>query len=203
MDSKRTRRFLIVAFALSLLIHLIVTLFARWPFQAPTEEVQVVSITHVHTTRIAHAPTPPPHTPQPAPSVVATAPPRKVAMGTGRGAVTAPSAAPTPLPTPVPTVAATPNCTTNDSPVELVATPGPPDIAPGARADAANGITRVRVIVGPQGAVESATVVASSGSSSMDLVAVGLARAAQYAPATHACKAIASDYTFSVRWAPW
>jgi len=66
MDNKRTRRFLIVAFALSLLIHLILTGIIRWPFAQENDEVQVVRIEHLHATRIAHV-VPPPHTPPPAP----------------------------------------------------------------------------------------------------------------------------------------
>jgi TonB family protein len=199
MDNKRARRFLIVAFALSLLIHLIVTQAVRWPFQAPEEEVQIVHMEHVRTTRIAHVPTPPPHTPRPAPSAVVTSAPKKVALGNGPG-TRAQIATPAPTIAPTPTAAPTQNCTTSDTPVQVVATPAPPEeIAPAARADHITNVARIRVIVDPNGSVSSATVLQSSGSSSMDLVAVSLARAAQYAPATHACKAIASDYTFQVR----
>jgi len=203
MDNKRARRFLIVAFALSLLIHLIVTQVIRWPFRPPEDDVQIVRIEHLHATRIAHVPSPAPHTPRPAPSAIATAAPAKLAVGNGHGAL-AQSASPAPTPAPTPTAAPTPNCVTNDTPVEILAEPPPPtEIAPAARADRITGIARIRVIVDPNGSVSSATVLQSSGSSSMDLVAVSLARAAQYAPATHACKAIASDYTFQVRLNPY
>jgi TonB family protein len=203
MDNKRARRFLIVAFALSLLIHLIVTQVVRWPFQAPEEEVQIVRLEHVRTTHIAHIPSPPPHTPQPAPSARPSLAPKKVAIGNGHGAL-ARTASPRPTPVPTPTAAPTPNCATSDTAVELVGTPPPPsEIAPEARAERISNIARIRVIVDPNGNVSSATVLQSSGSSSMDLVAVSMARAAQYAPATHACKAIASAYTFQVRFNPY
>jgi TonB family protein len=202
MDNKRARRFLIVAFALSLLIHLTITQVIRWPFRPPEEDVQIVRIEHLHATRIAHVPSPPPHTPRPAPSAVVTAAPAKVAAGNGRGAV-ARTASPAPTIVPTPTAAPTPNCATGDTPVQLVAKPDAPDIAAAARAERITNVARIRVIVDPNGSVSGATVVQSSGSSSMDLVAVSLARAAQYAPATHACKAIASDYTFAVRFNPY
>ncbi len=203
MDNKRARRFLIVAFALSLLIHLIVTQVVRWPFQPTEEEVQIVRMEHVHTTRIAHIPTPAPHTPRPAPSPRATSKPTKIAMGNGRGPL-AQTASPVPTPPPTPTAAPTPNCPSNDTAVQVVATPAPPsEIAPEARAERITNIARIRVIVDPNGNVSSATVLQSSGSSSMDLVAMSMARAAQYAPATHACKAVASAYTFQVRFNPY
>jgi TonB family protein len=203
MDNKRARRFLIVAFVLSLLIHLMVTQVVRWPFQTPEDEVQIVRIEHVHTTRIAHLPTPPPHTPQPAPSAIPSVAPKKVAVGNGHGPL-ARTASPVPTPVPTPTAAPTPNCVANDTAVQVLATPSPPsDIAPEARAEHITNIARIRVIVDPNGSVSNATVLQSSGSSSMDLVAESMARAAQYAPATHACKAIASAYTFQVRFIPY
>jgi TonB family protein len=81
--------------------------------------------------------------------------------------------------------------------------PPPSEIASAARADRITNVARIRVIVDPNGSVSNATVLQTSGSSSMDLVAISLARAAQYAPATHACKAIASDYTFQVQFNPY
>jgi TonB family protein len=202
MDNKRARRFLIVAFALSLLIHLIVTQVMRWPFRPSEEEVQIVRIEHLHTTRIAHVPTPL-HTPRPSPSAIPSTAPKNVAIGNGRGAPAQP-ASPVPTVAPTPTAAPTLNCVANDTPVEMVASPPPPsEIAPAARAERVSNIARIRVVVDPNGSVSSATVLQSSGSSSMDVVAVSLARAAQYAPATHACKAIASDYTFQVKFNPY
>jgi TonB family protein len=205
MDSKATRRFLIVAFALSLLLHLILTGIIRWPFAPQSDEVQIVSIEHLHTTHIAHVPTPPRLTPAPPPQHRA---PVHVAKATAinpnstlsEGKAVFGTASPE---SPAPAATATPNCATNDTPVQMIASPPQPDLPPAARADQANGIARVRLVVNPQGGIESATIAGSSGSSSMDQVAVSMARAAQYAPATHACKAIASDYTYSVKFFPW
>jgi TonB family protein len=202
MDDKRTRRFLIVAFALSLLIHLILTGIIRWPFRPSSDDVQVVSIQHLHTTRIAQV-TPPPHTPAPrfVPVHVAKATAVNPRSSLTEGTIV--SGTPAAAASPVPTASPTPNCATNDSPVQLIASPPPPDIPAADRSDRTSGIARVRVIVDPNGSVENATVLSSSGSASLDLVAVSMARAAQYSPAMHACKAIANDYTYSVKFVAW
>jgi TonB family protein len=206
MDNARARRFLIVAFALSLLIHLILTGVIRWPFAPETEEVQIVRIEHLHATRIAHVPPPPPHTPAPAPPrrvpvhvAKATAINPNSSLTQGR-IITGPTESPAP---PTPAATATPNCATSDTAVQMIASPSPPDIPPAARGDQTNGITRVRVIVNPQGSIESTAVIGSSGNSSLDQVAIAMARQAQYAPATHACKAVASDYTYAVKFIAW
>ncbi len=208
MENKRARRFLIVAFALSLLIHLIASGVIRWPFGTPDEsEVQIVRIEHMHTIRIAHLPPPPAHTPKPAPAIRHIAPVH-VAKATAQSGQSTSSEGKAVYGTPSAVASASaapsPNCSANDTPVQLMASPEPPsDIAPAARAERITNIARVRVIVDPNGSVSSATVLQSSGSSSMDLVAVGMARAAQYAPATHGCKAIASDYTMQIKFSPY
>jgi periplasmic protein TonB len=205
MDNKRTRRFLIVAFALSLLIHLILTGIIRWPFAQENDEVQVVRIEHLHATRIAHV-VPPPHTPPPAP-------PRRVPVHVARATAINPNstqgegrivtAATAPPASPAPAATATPNCAANDTPVQVTAAAPQPEMASGARADQKSGIARVRLVVDPQGGIESATVIESTGSTSLDQVAVTMARSAQYAPATHACKAVAADFTYAVKFYPW
>jgi len=205
MDSKRTRRFLIVAFALSILIHLVLTGIIRWPFAPSSDEVQVVSIEHVHATRIAHV-SPPPRTPAPAP-------PRRVPVHVAKATAVSPNAnrgegrvvtGPTPSPAPAtPAPSATSGCATNDSPVQVIASAPPPEIAPATRGDQKSGIARVRVVVDSQGNIESAAVIQSSGSASLDQFAVTMARGASYAPATRACKAVASAFTYSVQFYAW
>jgi len=206
MDGKRTRRLLIVAFALSLLLHVIVTFFIRWPFRPSPDEVQIVHIERLRPMRIAHVVKVPP-TPSPPPRHVAVSVPKRSFATSAPGGRGGRGVAVTPAPTtaaqPTPTAAPTQNCATNDTPVQLVASPPPPDIASGARGDAVSGVARVRVIVDPQGNVESASVVSSSGSPALDLVAQTMARSAAYSPATHACKAVASAYVFSVKFIAW
>ncbi len=215
MDARRSRRLLIAAFALSLLIHLIVASGVRWPFVRTRDETEVVHVQNMRVTRIAHVPTPPPHTPPPqtppptaSPAPARSAPPAPhlppSSSGTG-GATGRVLSKRTPAPTPVPTPApsATVQCANNDLPAQLAASPPPPEISPQARADSVTGTTKVRVQLDANGAVQGTTVVDSSGSGSLDLVAVSMARAAQYTPAQHDCKAVASDYTFSVKFVAW
>jgi TonB family protein len=85
----------------------------------------------------------------------------------------------------------------------VIATPGPPDIPVEARADDTNGIASVRVSLGPEGQVLTAAVAQSTGNSSLDLVAVGMARDARYSAALHDCKPVAGSYTFSVKFVAW
>ena len=69
MNAKQTRRLFIVAFALSLLVHLIAVLFIHWRVITPNDEgPTVVHIAHIHLVRITRVPTPPPPTPVPAPT---------------------------------------------------------------------------------------------------------------------------------------
>ena len=215
MDARRSRRLLIAAFALSLLIHLIVASGVRWPFGRTRDETEIVHVEHLRVTRIAHVPTPPPHTPPPqTPPPTATprpAPrarpaahrplsPSGIAGATGKaGAVATPVPKPEVTPAPASTIA----CANNDLPPTLAASPPPPDISAQARADGVSGTARIRVTLDANGTVQNAAVVDSSGSGSLDLVAMSMARAAQYTPAQHDCKAIASDYTFSVKFVSW
>jgi hypothetical protein len=43
----------------------------------------------------------------------------------------------------------------------------------------------------------------STGNTSLDLVAVSMARDARYSPALHDCKPIAAAYDFSVKFVAW
>ena len=85
----------------------------------------------------------------------------------------------------------------------MIGSPPPPDIPAGARGAATNGETHVRVDISDRGVVTGATVTTSSGNTSLDFVAETLARAAQYSPATHQCRAVASSYDFTARFIPW
>jgi TonB family protein len=59
------------------------------------------------------------------------------------------------------------------------------------------------VLVDPDGKAQDVAVIASSGSSSLDQIVVGVARTAQYTPAMHACKAVAGDYMYAVEFFAW
>jgi TonB family protein len=72
-----------------------------------------------------------------------------------------------------------------------------------ARAQGTDGTAAVDVRLDDTGQVTAATVVHSTGNSSLDAIAVSLARAARYTPALHDCRAVASAYTFSVKFFAW
>ncbi|MDE2482954.1 MAG: TonB family protein [bacterium] len=211
MDSKRTRRVLIVAFVLSLLIHAVVATGVRW--SAPVERVpdaQVVHLDHVHPLPIVRR-TPPPATPTPAPPTAAPSArpeprprprkkPSRVGAGAGTGAVAARSVAS--LPSVTPRTTPTPNCA-SDLPAALASAPPIPDIPPAARAAQTSGVARVKVTLDASGAVRDAAMVASTGNPGLDALALQMARAARYTPARHACAAVAGTYTFAVRFSAW
>lgn len=207
---KRIPRLLVIAFALSLFVHLIVALILRPPTPTPQGQAEVVSIEHRPASiavRKIQTPPPPPPKRRPAPRAVNSASPRKptgLSGPAGTGYATAP--APTPAPaTPPPTPAATRGaaCTQPNAGAAIAASPPPPDIPPAARADGTSGVTLVRVQLDPSGQVTGTGVEQSTGNSSLDLVAVGMARDARYSPALRNCKPIAGDYTFSVKFVAW
>lgn len=206
---RRTQRLLLLAFALSLLIHAIVALVmhpAHADFQSQREVVSIVRRSSIAVAK--QTPPPPRRTPPPAPQ------PRKGAVApsharTGRpagptgGSATHATPAPTPPPaTAAPKVAAAP-CSSPEAAAAVVATPAPPNIPPDARADATSGVAEVKVQLDDTGQVLSASVAQSTGNSSLDQVAVAMAREARYDPPLHDCKPIAGDATFSVKFAAW
>lgn len=209
MDARRTRQFLILAFAISLLIHIIVASGLRWPaLIAEQDQVEIVHVEHMTRTTAVHLlVTPPPKTPAPqktrAPRAVIAHPGKPI--GTGKGAAGAGgTAGETPIPQPSPVaVSSAPPCSKGDIAVAVASSPDPPEIPAAARGAATNATARIRVTLDATGTVQKAIIVGSTGNASLDLTAVSMARSAQYAPALHECKPIAADYTFTVRFAPW
>lgn len=209
MTPKRARNLLLYAIVASLLLHALLALVARWP--TPREaQPQNVAITHARIVTIHHVATvpPPPATPHPrvalAP-VARRAPPKRIALprlSRAASGATAPlvqtaTAAPSAPPSPAP-------CASPNAPAALAGSPPPaPSLAPDVRAQHVSGVSRVAVRVSASGSVLDAKIAASSGSPSLDVAAIAMARDATYAPAYAKCKAIAGDYTFSVRWAAW
>lgn len=208
----RARRLLFIAFALSLLVHLIVALIVRPASPSRQNQTEVVSIEHrrmvIAVTK--RLPTPPPPKPTPVPTrIPAPAPPRRRAPvavaggpagGGGRGVATTPPATPVPAPIPTPANAA---CAQPNAAAAVVATPPPPEIAPEARVAGTSGTALVKVQLDPTGAITSTSVTQTTGNSSLDLVAVAMARDARYSPPLHDCKPIAGIYTFSVKFVAW
>ena len=202
---------LLLAIAASLLLHLILAFVVRWPSPRDAQP-QDIAVTHARIIRIRHVAkvVRPPAKPHPhrtsAPAILKhpvpkrVAPPRLTHAAAGRAAAAA-SAAATSVPSPEPSAAA---CSAPNAPAALAGSPPPaPSILPDVRARAASGITRVAVRLSPSGRVLDARVAASSGSPSLDVAAVSMAKAATYAPAYVKCKAVVGAYTFSVKWAAW
>ncbi len=204
MTPERTRRILYIAIALSLLLHFIFALVARWP-QPPGEQV-AEKISHVHIVRIRHiVPTPPPpvFTPHPPAAIVRHG---RVNLPVVSHANTGPAATAqavqTPPPTPKP-LASGENCVTRNAPAAKATAPPPPDIAPDVRSQGVSGTTSVLVQLDARGNVVNASVTTSSGSESLDAAALAMARNTTYTPAIENCKAVASNYTFTARWLAW
>ena len=197
---------LLVAFALSLLVHAIVAVVlhpATADFQSQPEAISVVR----RSTMIVARNTPPPHRLQtPSPRTITAPKPRAtgalVARTVGGGPSRATPAPPPPIPTMLPSAAGA-GCGQANAAAAVIATPGPPDIPAAVRADHISGIALVTVALDPQGDVTGTNVVQSTGNSSLDLVAVAMARDARYSAPLHDCKPIAGNATFSVKFVAW
>jgi TonB family protein len=204
---RRAQRVLLVAFALSLVLHAIVALVLRpatADFQTQPEAVSVVR----RSTMIVARNTPPPPRRTQTPSPRNLAPPRPRASGaaiarseggsSGRSTPAPPAAAPTAVPSATGAGCAAPNAA-----AAVVATPPPPDIPAVVRADHISGVALVSVSLDAQGAVSGTSVSQSTGNSSLDLVAVSMARDARYSAPLHDCKPVAGNTTFSVKFVAW
>ena len=204
---RRAQRLLVTAFVVSLLVHAIVALVLHPWREQQRNQPEVVGIYRRSVTIAQSRPTPRP-LPRPtiAPRVVAVAHPHaktgKAAQAQAGGSGRA-TPAPTPQPQTPPPVAAGGTCKAADVAAAVIATPGPPELPVDARADDTNGIATVKVSLDPEGQVLAAAVAESTGNSSLDLVAVGMARDARYSAALHDCKPVAGSYTFSVKFVAW
>jgi TonB family protein len=218
MSAARARKILLAALAISLLVHLLLAGYIRWPnILRPSEE----RVAKVRIITVARRTPPPPPTPPPAPvpTPAATprvrasiAPPRTVSH-TPKGAVPPPKSigpgvsARTPLPlTPAPTPLATSSpssCVHNTSDPSVSATPGVGEIPADVRAAKISGLAAIRVALDAQGRVIDASVAQSTGNSGLDSVAMQMARTATYTPRYVDCKAVAGNYVFKVDFRAW
>jgi periplasmic protein TonB len=218
MTGARARNVLLAAFAISLILHLFLAGYIRWPvLLRPNEETQIAKVRIVTVARVKpHTPAPsPPPTPVATPRVRASVvPPRTVpksskgppaaphVAGPGVARHTPPPPVPTPAPTPAATAAAT-SCANNTTEPTVSATPDVGEIPPEVRAAKTSGTAAIQVSLDPQGHVVNASVAQSSGSSGLDDVAVQMARNATYTPKMVDCKAVAGSYTFTVKFVAW
>lgn len=204
---RRARQLLFIALALSLLVHALVALILHPATADFQNQPEAVTIERRSTTiAVAKPPTPPP---RPAstlpPRATNSARPRATAGnvsagGGGKSKETPPPATPAP-----PAASAKPGgaCPAPDAGAAVVASPEPPQIAAATRTSATSGLALVDVQLDAQGQVLGTTVAQSTGSSSLDLAAVSMARDARYSAALHDCKPVAGIYRFSVKFVAW
>ena len=219
MSSKRSRRVLLAAFAVSLLLHLIAARFLHLVTPSP-EQAERVTVSHRTPLRITKAAAPVPREARspvpamrrPAPSPIAvrhTGKPSRVIARDGIGKHgrvyprTVTASRPLPPATPAVAKTAAPECPKPDAEAGLLSAPPPPELSTAARADAIAGVAVVTVRVDALGRVADARLAQSSGSGNLDVVAVQMARSAGYSPKYISCKAVAGDFAFSVKFFPW
>lgn len=214
MNDRRGRRVLLAAFAISILLHLLGGNTLHWTIPMPVEQSERLSVSHIAIIRVAH------NTPPPRPVVLPTIAPLKTLRPISvprtsavRGRLsTLPVATVAPVvqfttPEPTPTVPATPSaapsaaggCGKPDAPAAVLKKSDAIEIPLAARATAVNAVAQVRVALDAQGQVTGALIANSSGSAALDAVAENYARASTYTPSYQACKPVASNYLFRVR----
>jgi len=216
MRAARARNILIAAFAISLLIHLLLAGYIRWPFlERQSSENEVINVRRITIARIVpHTPPPSPlPTPAATPRVRASIVPPPSTVHSSRGlptiaavGKTAPTPAPaTPLPTAAPSAAASASgvCLHSNSDPAIASTPDPADIPPDVRAAKVSGTSAIQVSLDAKGRVTNATVAQSAGNAGLDSVAEQKARSATYTPKYVDCKAVAGTYTYTVKFVAW
>jgi protein TonB len=218
MSAARARKILIAAFAISLIVHLFLAGYIRWPaILRPNEETQIAKVRILTVARVkprTPPPSPPP-TPIPTPVVRASvAPPRTIAksskglpaaphvVGPGVRVRTPAPATATPMPTPVATATAS-SCVHNTTDPSVTATPDVGEIPPEVRVAKISGTAAIQVSLDPDGRVTNAAIAQSTGNAGLDNVAIQMARSATYTPKMVDCKAVAGTYTFTVKFVAW
>jgi periplasmic protein TonB len=205
----RGQRVLLVAFAISILLHLVFAVAYHMPRPRRSSDVESVTILRRSVAIVERTPQPRPSAtpklhPRPQPSAPKLKPaPNGFAPGNGG---TAQKPAPTPSPAPGATVAAAPTpkpCAGNDLKAAVSQLPPQPDVPNAARAQGTDGTAAVDVRLDERGEVTATTVSHGTGNTSLDSIAVSMAREARYTPAMHDCRAVAGAYTFTVKFFAW
>lgn len=198
----RTRWVLLAAFALSLIVHAVLALFAH-PLRPQSQTETLIAMRRVKIVRVVPTPRP---TPPPPPHHRASVTPPHVSSTASRHTVTPIGPRRVANTTPVPTASALPTvtpCAGADEPASVVASPPPPQIAPAVRALDVSGTAAVLVQLDKNGSITGASIAQSTGDASFDSLAMSMAREATYAPARHSCTAIAATYLFKVQFYAW
>lgn len=220
MTPARARTIFIAALLISLLVHIFLAGYVRWPFLNESSESQIAKVRITHIARMIVPRTPAPSPPPPVPAAPATPrvrasikPPAVHSAMTSRapGVRTVGVGARTPAPvttavpaTPIATAAPVGPCGGHsDSEPAVTSTPDVAPISEQARAAKVSGTAAVHVALDAQGHVTNATIAQSSGNSGLDESALAMARSATYAPRFVHCKAVAGEYTFTVQFVAW
>lgn len=216
MSAARARKILLAAFAVSVLLHLLLAGYIRWPaLLRPQAETRIAKVRVITVARVTPAPPPPTPVPTPAstPSARASVVPPPVKSRVSKALPAAPKAvasAPTrtapPRASPAPTPLATPGttaCVRSSSDPAVAATPDAAQIPPEVRAAKVSGTAAIEVSLDPKGRVLDARVAQSTGNAGLDTVAAQMARGATYTPKYVNCKAVAGTYTFTVKFVAW
>jgi TonB family protein len=173
-----------------------------------SSDVETVTILRRSVAIVVRTPQPlPSATPKPHPKPQPSAPKLKPAangFAPGSGGTAKP--APTPSPAPAVTLAAAPTpkpCAGNDLKAAVSQLPPQPDVPNAARTQGTDGTAAVDVRLDERGEVTATSVSHGTGNTSLDSIAVSLAREARYTPAMRDCRAVASAYTFTVKFFAW
>ncbi len=212
MSASRARNIMIAAIAISLILHLILAGYLRWPFAPPSDRTEVVKVRRMTIARIVPR-TPPPPTPAPtsrasAAPKVKVAPPKtsshtvkgpSLARVPSPGSGTAAPSHATPVPTAPPSAPQAQPCLDHDIAPAVSESAAPVDIPPDVRASKASGTAQIDVQIDADGHVVRTTIAQSSGNAGLDAVALEMARGATYTPALVKCKAVVAAYRYSVK----
>ncbi len=210
MNAARSRRVLLVALAISILLHLLLAGSWYWPFTHPQPEVQVTNVRVVQIVRRTPALL---ETPQPKPlqtpvriasKVRSKISPPRASSHNGRNASRGAGTYAPQTPHPIATAkSAAAGCLRPNATPAVAATPDAPDIAAEARASRVTGVAAIDVSLDPAGNVTDAKVARTTGNDGLDASALAMARNASYTPKYVTCKGVASTYTFTIKFAAW
>ncbi len=207
MSRLRANRYLWWALAISIVLHIFVALFFhRNPLGLRSGVARITVQALPRPLTIAHQtpvpPTPPPTPPPRARRVVA--PPLSKRSGQGRAIrAVPPTPAPSPPPTPKPAPSPALACLAASTSPRMLAEPTAPPIDPATRAQRTTGTSVIAIAIDARGALSDATIQSSSGNVALDVLALQMAKNAQYAPATHDCRDVAGTMLFRVKFQAW
>uniref|UniRef100_E6Q4D5 TonB C-terminal domain-containing protein n=1 Tax=mine drainage metagenome TaxID=410659 RepID=E6Q4D5_9ZZZZ len=202
-------RYLWWALALSLFLHVLAALFLEHnPLDLRSGVARITVQALPRPLTIAReTPTPPPTPPtpraQPRLHTAAATPLSKRPGARHAVAAAPPTAAPRPPSTPRPSPSPALACIATSTPPRMLAEPTAPPIDPATRAQRTTGTSTIAVAVDALGVFRNATIQSSSGNAALDVLALQMAKNAEYAAATRDCRAVAGTMLFRVKFQAW